>query len=247
MESTVYIQAQNNFPLADWGVYALLGFRERGSNIAFYENIEEVPLNRYSLVVGGIEHTTWWFEQMGINVPESMTMPTELLGYAGRSIDLMTLGEALAKTDYPYFVKPYSKLKEFVGGVITKESDKRWFNDGIPQDTTVLVSEVVDFVSEYRGYVINGQLVGIKHYLGDFCLFPDCNIVKQAIADYASQPAAYSIDFGVTSSGKTLLIECNDGWSLGCYGLEPKLYVRLITTRWRQILEQNPINTNTPR
>lgn len=246
MESTVYIQSLNNFPLADWGVYALLGFRSRGSNVAFYETIQEVPLNRYSLVVGGIEDTTWWFKQMGIQIPATMTMPTQIQKYARRAIDLMSLGEALEKTDYPYFVKPYAKLKEFVGGVIAKEGDKKWFNPSIPRDTTVLVSEVVDLVSEYRGYVINGQLVGLKHYLGDFCIFPDPAIIKSAIVDYTDQPASYSIDFGVTSAGETVLIECNDGWSLGCYGLEPALYVRLLTTRWRQILEQNPINIHLP-
>ncbi len=29
----------------------------------------------------------------------------------------------------------------------------------------------------------------------------------------------FSMDFGLTDDGRTLLIEVNDGYSIGCYGL----------------------------
>ena len=242
MNMTVYIEAMNKFPIADWGVYALLGFKKRGAPIRFYETIDEVPLNRYSLVVGSIEDTMAWFNAMQIAIPPPMTMPADIQEFAGRRVQLMTFGQALARVDYPYFLKPYSVLKQFVAGVIEKPTDKRWFSENdIPTDTTVLVSEVVEFVSEYRGYVINKELVGLKHYGGDFCIFPDTSLIKRAIDAYASQPAAYSIDFGITRDGRTLLVECNDFWSLGCYGLDPKCYVRGLVARWMEILRQNPV------
>lgn len=43
------------------------------------------------------------------------------------------------------------------------------------------------------------------------------------------------LDFGVTSDGRTLLIEMNDGYSLGAYGLEPELYAKLLTARWAEL------------
>jgi hypothetical protein len=57
MEAKVYIQAMNNFPIADWAVSAYLGFKEKQSNIIFFEDIEEVPASRNNIVVAFIEDT----------------------------------------------------------------------------------------------------------------------------------------------------------------------------------------------
>ena len=75
--------------------------------------------------------------------------------------------------------------------------------------------------------------------MGDFRIFPDMNVIDNAIMDYKSQPAGYSIDFGITSDGRTLLIECNDGWSLGNYGLNDVTYSTLLAKRWVQLMFQN--------
>ena len=58
-----------------------------------------------------------------------------------------------------------------------------------------------------------------------------------AIAEYEDAPAGYSIDFGITDDNRTLLIECNDGWSLGNYGLEPSKYCRLLGKRWHELMK----------
>lgn len=48
-------------------------------------------------------------------------------------------------------------------------------------------------------------------------------------------PAGCALDFGITDDGQTLLIEFNDGFSLGNYGVEPTLYAILLTARWAEI------------
>lgn len=48
-------------------------------------------------------------------------------------------------------------------------------------------------------------------------------------------PAGCALDFGVTEDGRTLLIEMNDGYSLGFYGLEPALYARVLAARWAEL------------
>lgn len=237
----IYIQSLNNFPMFDWGVDALMGFKMKGANIQLYEDIEEVPFNRYSMVVASIEDTRKFFEGVGYKEPETMTMPEEIIKYAGRNIKLMTFEEAMMIDDYPFFIKPYSVLKNFESGVIERSSMKTLYSPNIDKSQIVMISDVVDFITEYRGYVINKELVGLKHYKGDIRVFPDVSVIDNAINDYKNQPKAYSIDFGVTSAGETLLVECNDGWSLGNYGLSSKLYSSLLIARWREIIEQNPI------
>lgn len=42
----------------------------------------------------------------------------------------------------------------------------------------------------------------------------------------------------MTDDSRTLLVEANDGFSFGSYGLDPKLYVRMLAARWRELMEQ---------
>ena len=48
--------------------------------------------------------------------------------------------------------------------------------------------------------------------------------------------AAYGIDFGVLAQGDTALIELNDGFSLGSYGLDQSVYADLIVARWTELM-----------
>ena len=49
---------------------------------------------------------------------------------------------------------------------------------------------------------------------------------------------ACAIDIGVTASKETILVECNDAYALGSYGLTDFKYAKFISARWSQILER---------
>jgi hypothetical protein len=237
MTYKAYIQAQNNFPIADWAVSAYLGFREKQTDIVFFEDIKDVPTSSWNIVVAEIIPTNHYLQRLGIEPKRALNIPDELMKYTGRKIDYMTMGEFKMDTRLPVFVKPNRYSKEFVAGVISEPQSRSFFFNNVEDDCPVLVSEVVDFVSEYRCYVINGVLKGIKHYLGDIRIFPDVKVIDAAIADYKIAPVGYAIDFGVTSDGRTLLVECNDGWSLGNYGLDNLVYTNLLCRRWVELLK----------
>lgn len=237
MTAKVYIESLNNFPIADWGVSALLGFRGKGTDVIFFEDIEEVPTSKWNIVVACIETTNKYFERFGIPPKKALNIPEEIRSFAGREIgeyDMKWLREK--DIQEPIFVKPNGRAKEFIGGVIKSNSDRDMYLHGIGDSVPILTSEVVNFVTEYRGYVIDNKLVGLYWYLGDFRIFPNVAIIEEAISKYTSQPAGYSIDFGVTDDGRTLLVECNDGWSLGNYGLDAGKYSKLLARRWMEIM-----------
>ncbi|MBW3637067.1 MAG: ATP-grasp domain-containing protein, partial [Armatimonadetes bacterium] len=106
---------------------------------------------------------------------------------------------------------------------------------GVEPTTLLSCSEAVEFVSEYRGFVHRGELVGCKHYAGDFRVAPDFAPIEAALEEWEARPVACSMDWGVTREGRTLLIEVNDAYSLGCYGLSPLLYAPMLADRWFQI------------
>lgn len=235
MNYKIYIEALNNFPIADWAVSAYQGFRDKQMDIIFFENIEEVPVRKTNVVVGYIETTNKYLQKLGLPEKKALNIPKELEKYTGRDIYHTTMAEFKKERHLPVFVKPDGRAKAFVAGVITKEESRRSFFLDVPDEEPVLTSEVIDIVTEYRGYVYDKKLQGLYWYSGDFKKFVDCNVIDQAIADYSSQPAGYSIDFGLTADGRTVLIECNDGWALGNYGLEHTKYANLLLRRWMEL------------
>lgn len=57
-----------------------------------------------------------------------------------------------------------------------------------------------------------------------------------AFQQWDTRPAACSLDICVTKEGQTLLVEMNDAYALGCYGLPALLYARFISARWSELL-----------
>ena len=237
MNRTVYIQALNQFPIDKPGVDALLGFKQMGLQTKFYETIDQVPLHRNVLVVGFADDVRYWLTTMGIPMPDSITLPKQLYYYTGRAIQQTTLEQAMIRKDYPFFIKP-SLHKLFDARLVEQPSHLQDLVNTVPLSTEVLMSKPVTFTSEYRGFVIKGKLVGLKHYKGNLCLFPSCDLIYQAIQSFTEQPIAFSIDFGLDSLNRTLLVECNDFWSLDSYGLDPELYAKGLLLRWNELLKQ---------
>ncbi len=72
-------------------------------------------------------------------------------------------------------------------------------------------------------------------YKGDWRKHYDYKVIENAVNEFTSAPAGYAVDFGLTDDGRTLLIEVNDGYSLGCYGLMHINYAKLLSARWAEL------------
>ncbi len=243
----IYIQSEDSvYPMSDWGMSAWLGFRETTDYIRLFTDIQKVPKAKDIILVASVENTNSYLKSMGITI-RPMNLPADLLGAANwkfyqRNYEYMTLGEFFEDTKVPIFVKPAAVGKQFVAGVITKQINKKFFLNDLPLDTEVLVSDIIDIVSEYRCYVLEGKLQGIYNYSGDFRIFPDVKTIDAMIAEMNWEanvnPVAYALDVAVIRNGDTVLVECNDATSLGNYGLPNNIYARMLAKRWREILRR---------
>lgn len=110
------------------------------------------------------------------------------------------------------FVKPVEDIKRFHGTVLDKSEDLIKLGGGL-EDIDVWCSEKVRFISEWRLWVLHGEILGLTPYKGRWDVFPDVNILRRSVEAYTSAPAGYAIDFGITDEGKTLLVEVSDGYS----------------------------------
>lgn len=205
------------------------------TNIKFFEDASRIPSGRTNMVVGWISELTKYMEENGIVVPDPMNIPTDLYRFTDRNVSVITMGQFRSGHNLPIFIKPHSKLKFFDAGVMRKQSSVSFF-DHVPDDFLVMTSDVVDIISEWRAFVIDGEIVGLKNYIGDFTRMIDFGFANNIVSQFRSAPISYSIDFGLTSGGETILIECNDAWSVGDYGLDPNVYFQFLRRRWVDIM-----------
>lgn len=219
---------------------AMLGFREKGYLIEYFEypDLETLSLDEDCIVIGGIPVVVRAMERMGIRVPVLTSIPPSIAVYARRRVWETVLGEARRHVldGLPIFMKPRATDRKLFGGHVLRSFRDSIQTASLPDDHPVICSEPITFVSEYRVFVIEREIVGIKFYKGDFCVFPDAKMIDLVVAAYENAPSGYGIDFGVTDQGDTVLVEVNEGYSLGSYGLTPLLYSHLIETRWQELL-----------
>jgi hypothetical protein len=219
---------------------ALLGFREKGYEIITFEypEIDELPLDDESIVCGGIPVVLRALKRLGITPPELPSIPLQITDFAARKISTATLGEVRlwVNAGQSIFIKPLPGDRKLFPGKPLKEFRDLISTRHLPDEQIVVTSEIVEFHSEYRAFVMDGEILGIHYYKGNIRLFPDFTVIDRAIAAYTSAPAAYAIDFGIVADGRTLLVETNEAYSLGCYGLPELRYSSLIERRWQELL-----------
>lgn len=109
-----------------------------------------------------------------------------------------------------------------------KDADtlKSWNNALNPWDlnlkpeTNYVVTSRVEFLSEYRVFVHDKEILGCQNYLGDPMSFPDSEYIKDIISEYEG-PKAYTLDIGIwEKDGKSVtdIIEIHPFVSCGLYG-----------------------------
>lgn len=212
------------------------GLRAMGYECIFFQKYEELIEHNHSkeeLIVSGIGMIKRRLKDFGIDCI-LINYPKELSGYLGRNIWKSTINEiANTSTIWPVFVKSVEG-KKLSGRIVNSIHDL--VGCGCCSDNyEVLCSNPVDFIAEWRVFVRYKKILDVRPYKGDWKAHYDSNVIENAIKSYTTAPNAYGIDFGVTSKGETLLVEVNEGYALGCYGLFPHLYAKFIITRWAEL------------
>lgn len=219
------------------GYVAYKGFEQLGWELRLFEKLEDIAdSDPETLVVGGIGMVTKRLEQLGMpkSGPE-IDYPEPLKAYLGRKVWESTVEEVQQQPDWwPVFVKPRNFTKKFAGTVIRRFSDFIGLVDA-EGPTPVWCSELVDMRTEWRCYIRYGELEDVRPYKGEWDNRIDLSVVRKAIAEFEGAPAAYGLDFALTGDGKMMLVEANDGHSLGSYGMKPISYAKFLSARWAEL------------
>lgn len=201
----------------------------------------QLPITKATLVVGYVDTLHTAFKMLKVDPPPTNDYPACLQPFLHRRIWTSTIRELTAQLydgHPPIFAKPLDHKKRFTGRVFTSHEDLRYL-EGASQNLPIWCSELVEWLSEYRVFVTRGEIVGIQSYAGDNKISLNMDVVSKAIhllEDAGESTAAYAVDFGVMTNGQTAVVEWNDGFALGSYGLAKSLYTDLLITRWHEMM-----------
>eukprot|EP00469_Lotharella_globosa_P009185 CAMPEP_0167781138 /NCGR_PEP_ID=MMETSP0111_2-20121227/5761_1 /TAXON_ID=91324 /ORGANISM="Lotharella globosa, Strain CCCM811" /LENGTH=269 /DNA_ID=CAMNT_0007671757 /DNA_START=12 /DNA_END=821 /DNA_ORIENTATION=+ len=220
--------------------------------------VSPLPLTKDDLVVGNFDWTRMATKQLGCTVtPPDYPKCLEYLLH--REIWQSTLGEvqdflkSKERKVNQVFIKPAESAKAFAAIIEPKDKMLDSLIAGIPgvmpglaKSTPVHCAEVVKMLSEYRAYVVDGEIRQVCHYQGKKDIKLDMTVVEKAVdtlckSEEGEHLKGCGMDFAVLDKdGKqvTCLIEVNDGFSLGKYeGLSDKDYTDLLVARWAHLMK----------
>lgn len=228
---------------------AIDGFVGLGYEITLIDkkvnNLVWQPNNKMIVRLLNLEMTKSFILQHNPNfkwIEEQTILP--FMRHGNRAVQIMTTKELIdtyfssTKIKSHLFVKPV-ETKLFDGIVIDDEQSLHYFKRNCGGlESKCIVSSVLVIKSEFRCFVHHHELVDIRHYKGDFRLIPSGSLIEHMIAEIKAlenAPVAYTIDVMINDDDITRVIEVNDFWCIGNYGLQPELYATMLKDRWSQI------------
>ena len=196
-----------------------------------------------NLFVGTVEFMNEVFRRIGL---DSVRLPKN----SNRESKIMTLDEAraLITPEKSLFIKPVA-IKLFTGFVLD-ESHYACLDD-VPGNTLVYTYPPFryDIVSEWRVYINDREVELCTNYSGDPLRF----INKDSLNYYLDEcinyepphkfPKTFTIDIAVFDQEHEFdkVIEYNDMWGIGNYGLNNDIYVEMLYKRYFEIIEKAPL------
>ena len=229
---------------------ALDGALQLGLECIPYYRVDEI-IDEYELgdlVLDGIDQVQYCLNKFNIKPPE-FNYPEIMTPYLGRKIWTDTIN-SIASDEKNWsagnFVKPI-KEKAFTGKIISSIKDLIGCGSCY-ENYNVFVSEPLDIVYECRGFVYYDELKDLRPYKGNYkyMKYMDTNLISKAMEDWKQwddRLNSCSLDWGITRvtdknnkvSYKTILIEGNLPYALGCYGYFSLYYIKLISAYIAQI------------
>jgi conserved hypothetical protein len=211
--------------------------------------------------MGRVYLKTKFDNEMKMEIPHSVNIANAIFGvepsipdypdvlkpFLGRKIwkdTINSISRSEEKWSGGYFVKPI-KSKVFTGKIIGRISDLVGCGNH-SEDYEVLVSEPLDICAEWRCFILYDEIVDVRPYgllldrnRKSYKYHYDFKVLDsmlEAFVKWDERPIGCSMDICVTKDGQTLLVEINDAYALGCYGLASIFYAKLISARWSELL-----------
>lgn len=227
---------------------AAIGFERLGYKVVGYDSMaSDFPtcLSRDTPVRGSVQSFRRVLAHLGVKAPMNVDIPEELMGFTGRRVWKSTVGEVRTRA-VTVFVKPLLFQKDFSGHTAYGGNSSVFSTLNLPKSYPLLCQDPTLFQGgELRVYVVEGKIVGKRFMPTDYMRekpWPlstlENSTLKAMLAAYKSQPAGFCMDVTRSSSGQLVLIEVNEGFSCGNYGIPHELFAKMIEARWKELVSR---------
>lgn len=216
---------------------AFHGFEELEYEIEVIQNwlhLNKLELQQYNICVASVNICRHTLLKLGVKNFDILSYPEKLSIFLERTVKEAEIIDIVRHYPKGKFVKPI-KPKRF-NGFLTSENTSLQHLIDLDDHEKIYIVDPVDFVSEWRVYVRKKQIEAICFYKGIPTLFPNVVTIKKMIEMWDDSPCCYALDVGIVSPQKTLLVEVNDFYSLGNYGLDHITYANMLQMRWNELL-----------
>lgn len=195
-------------------------------NLAAHEQIDDVLLlegtnfpsgclTKNNLPVGSVEFCLAWYTQMKSSPIHPLNIPQFLDPLVKRHIFRGTFTA--------------SGTRCFGKSLATIKSDRNgWYTEYHGSEPMQFTNEVKNICSEWRLFVCDGKILGMKCYTGQAYFPPDigyCNAVVDAVYKHGGL-RAYTLDVMVLANGVTDILELHDFFACGLCGFADPVALR---------------------
>lgn len=189
-------------------------------------------LIRSNLFVGSVEFMREVFARVGKN-------PTIL--NSDRNHIIVPLSYVIDQIEnvanWQGFIKPVQQ-KLFSGLVVDKMSLSML--NGISREADVMLYEVMPtkIHSEWRAYVHERHMIDCRNYGGDFRIAPNYEFIYEKMSEFKDRlPNSYVMDIGILLGGDNFIVEFNDMFAIGNYGVDNWQYLMMLKSRYFDIIK----------
>lgn len=151
-------------------------------------------------------------------------------------INLGIIRNLFANNHPPKFIKPV--IKKLFGGFVADSDNIKSLN-GFSDNVEIIVAEPFrkQIISEFRIYVHNNKIIDSRNYSGFVFTTPNYDFIQRIIETNKNFPCAYTIDVAIFDDGENVVIEFDDMWAVGNYGVDNAKYLEMLIDRYNEILK----------
>jgi hypothetical protein len=214
---------------------------DAGWAVRFFERIDDVEVHADEIVVGGLDPVVRALTRLGVELPDIDYPETFRDVLVDPSVERTTMGAVRrAPERWPRFVKPTTGRKEF-GGLVVRSTHDLLKVTHVDDELPVFSATPVEMMgrTEWRCFVISGRVRDIRPYTscpdGDA---PSRTFVQLLVDQWSGAPTGFTVDvvnLGDRARPDWRVVECNDGYALGSYGLHRATYAELLVARWAEL------------
>ena len=194
-----------------------------------------------NIPVGSVEFVNKFLEQAGHLPMKPVNIPNQLQAakLARRKIKRRIRKNEVLSTYKEWncnelFVKSASRVKDGITDIYT-EKEAQSLPNGL--NDYYFISEVIDFKSEFRVFVDQGEILDFRQYAGPLAV-PDYQYIKDCVQTIDRSIPSYTLDVGCLKHGQTDIVEVHPFVSCGLYGFSHSRILGMTKRAWKWVFEK---------